>query len=697
MKRHKPPAFDSLEHIAAAAADVIRPPDRLTVPEAAEKHRQLKNEGGGYVGDFKFDKTPYMVEPGEVLTSHEYTAMVFVGPAQSGKTELFPSWIVHSVVCDPADMMLVSPTKDAARYFSKTRLARLHRDTPIMKEFLLPGRNSQNVFDVRYKNGMFLSISHPSVAELRGKPIPRLWLTDYDAMPENVDGEGAPFDLARVRARTFRRFGMCVAESSPGRDVLDPRWIGSTKHEAEPTSGILSLYNRGDRRRWYWKCPHCFEPFEPDFKHLDYPDEGDDVFRAENAVMNCPHCYVPIKHQQKYQLNLTGRWIKDGQRWNKDGTITGAPLRSDIASFWLKGVAAAFADWSELVMKYIKASDEFDKTGSEEALRATVNADRGEPYTPKALEAARLPEELKNRAEDWGGTQRDPVVPDGVRYLVATVDVQKHAFVCHVHGFGVGGDVWLVDMFKIRKSERVDESGDHELIDPAAYPEDWNLLIDQVIRKTYPLADDSGRHMQIKLTGCDSGGREGVTTNAYGFWRHLRDAEGLAGQSLHNRFQLLKGEPSKTAPRYKRYFPDAQKKDRMAASRGDVPVGFINSNLQKDTVFAMLGRTEPNGGMIHFPVWAEDWLYMQLTAEVRTPKGWENTGSKRNESFDLLYYAVSLGLDARIKAETIDWDEPPGWANVWDKNDMVISGPDKAGFSGKRSRRSLKELGESMA
>ena len=27
--------------------------------------------------------------------------------------------------------------------------------------------------------------------------------------------------------------------------------------------GILSLYNRGDRRRWYWPCPHCGEYFQP--------------------------------------------------------------------------------------------------------------------------------------------------------------------------------------------------------------------------------------------------------------------------------------------------------------------------------------------------------------------------------------------------------------------------------------------------
>ena len=31
-------------------------------------------------------------------------------------------------------------------------------------------------------------------------------------------------------------------------------WIPESLHEAPPTRGILSLYNGGDRRRWYWRC-----------------------------------------------------------------------------------------------------------------------------------------------------------------------------------------------------------------------------------------------------------------------------------------------------------------------------------------------------------------------------------------------------------------------------------------------------------
>ena len=45
--------------------------------------------------------------------------------------------------------------------------------------------------------------------------LPRVLLTDYDRMPDDVDGEGSPFDLARGRTRTFGSRAYVVAESSP--------------------------------------------------------------------------------------------------------------------------------------------------------------------------------------------------------------------------------------------------------------------------------------------------------------------------------------------------------------------------------------------------------------------------------------------------------------------------------------------------
>lgn len=668
--------YQTLQQIVEDTAVMVRPPERLTVPEAAEKYRKL-NIPGAYVGPWQNDVTPYCVEPMEVLTSHEFTGMIFCGPAQSAKTDMCLNWIAHTAICDPSDMMLIQTSQATARDFSKRRLDRLYRHSPEVGNKLIPGRNNQNIFDTRFKAGWMLTLSWPTINELSGKPIPRLWLTDYDRMDQDVDGEGSPFDLARKRATTFRRFGMTVAESSPGFVVENPKYIIQTPHEAPPTPGILALYNRGDRRRYYWKCISCKEAFEPDFSLLSWPESKDDMEAAEQVVMNCPKCGQIYSHDPnkdgpgKIEMNIAGRWIKDGMFWMANGTIMGDGIRSDIASFWLKGPAAAFSDWKGMVLNYRKAMTEFETTGDEGALKVTTNTDQGLPYIPKGIDGDRLPEDIKDRAMDYG----EKIVPEGVRFLLASIDIQKNRFVVQVHGFGKDKDVWVIDRFDVKKSTRIDpDTNEHYWISPGSYIEDWYLLVDAILMKTYQCAGDSKRWMQIKFTVCDSGGREGVTAKAYDFWRWLRDKH---DHNLHRRFMLLKGSNFKTAPRVAVSYPDSSRKDRRAGARGEVPVLMLNTDVIKDQVNKMLDRIDPNGGMINFPHWLPDSFYTELTAEHRTPKGWVNPRNHRNESWDLLCYAIAGSICPTIHIEHINWDKPPSWAETWDKNDLISTDGNK--------------------
>ena len=671
-------SFRTLEDMIVATAEAVRPPERLTVAEAAEKYRYINNPGS-YVGKFKNSLTPYLVQPMEMLTSLDYTGMVFVGPAQSGKSDMSLNWQTYTVVCDPADFMHIDKSQGSARDWYQRRVEKLHRDTAAVKERLMPGTHHQSTYSTRYTSGMLYTLSWPTVNELSGKPVGRLWLADYDRMDEDVGGEGSPYDLAVQRMKSFKRFGMCAAESSPSRVITNSRWMPQTPHQAPPTTGILALYNRGDRRRWYWPCLQCGVPFEPDFKLFDWPQSDDLLESAEKVVMKCPHCdhkYREHHHEQsntpgKNGMNQRGFWLKDGQKVDPEsGEIVGTAIRSRTASFWLKGPAAAFADWTDMTLKYLKAVQEFENTGSEEALKTTTNTDQGDPYLPAGIEAERLPEELKARAQDLG----DKVVPEGVRFLVATVDVQggtrSGRFECQVHGIMAHGDIVPIDRFKIRKSARLDEDDDPLPLMPGGYVEDWHLLVDKVLLQTYPLGDDSGRTMQVRMMAVDSGGADGVTANAYEFYRQLRKD----GRNLHRRVQLLKGEPRDTAPLVRIDYPDAERKDRRAQARGEVPVMFICSNKIKDMVNNMLNRTDPGGGMVYFPDWLPDWWYVELTAETKTANGWKNPGKQRNEAWDLLCYAVALCYSSKIRLQHIDWNDPPAWAAEWDANDLVAQG-----------------------
>lgn len=118
----------------------------------------------------------------------------------------------------------------------------------------------------------------------------------------------------------------------------------------------------------------------------------------------------------------------------------------------------------------------------------------------------RKSELLEQRAEEVPKRS----VPDGVQFLTATVDVQagrNRRFVVQITGYGSMGERWIVDRYNIRHSLRCDGNGESIQVDPASYPEDWDLLLTDVFDKTWPLAADPSKGMRLMSMAVDSGGR----------------------------------------------------------------------------------------------------------------------------------------------------------------------------------------------
>lgn len=663
--------YKSLGSVVVDLAEGFRPPERLTVSMAAAEYVMLNNPGA-YVGPWLNSTTWYMVKPMDTFTSRQKKGIIFVGPAQAGKTQaLLLNAVAYSIRVDPMDTLLFCPTQSAARDFSIRRIDRMHQHSPEIGKMLSSSADADNKFDKHYTNGMLLTLAWPTVTELAGRPVGRVLMTDYDRMPEDVGGDGSPYDLASKRTTTFGSFAMCLAESTPSREITDPKWIRRTPHEAPPTTGILALYNRGDRQRRYWPCVHCNKYFEPKFEMLVYDQCENIADTADTTMLQCPHCEEKIHPDQRNEMDMFGIWLEDGQFIDDRGMVQGPSLRSDIASFWMNGIVAAFVTWPRLMQLYLTAYEEFDRTGSQEALKKFFNNDMGEPYIPQGLEDERLPEVLKARSEDCLG---DLVVPENTRFLVACVDVQKNMFAVHVFGIqpGVPFDVVMVDRFFIRKSLRTDEHGDKYMVRPGRFLEDWDLIVEEVMKKSYPLGDASGRKMQIKQTVCDSGGEAGVTTNAYNFYRRLRyDNEHPELREFAGRFHLVKGDNKPGVPRTRITFPDSNRRDKLAVARGDVPVLMLGSNELKDVLANRLGQTEPTKGMIRFPKWLPDEVYAELCVEFRDSKGWHNPNSHRNEAWDLTYYCLGACVSQLLRIDFIDWAHPPTWAGEWDVNTLV--------------------------
>lgn len=670
-----------------SAYAAFRPPHRISVSQGAERSLVIK-QTGGTSAPWSASETPYMCAAIDLLASRRHEAVCFVGPARCGKTEgLITGWMTHNVVNDPGDMAIIHMSQEKAREFSRTTVDRAIRNSPDLAALKSSNAHADNTFDKSFKHGMWLKIAWPTVSNLSGSTYRYVALTDYDRMPDDVGGEGAPFPLALKRTQTFLSRGMAMVESSPGRDIEDPNWTPATPHEAPPVRGVLGIYNVSDRRRWYWKCPDCREWFEaaPGVGLFNLPPEEQllDIVRSENldklashhALITCPHCGSMHDQSHRKMLNAGGIWLLDGTTIDRDDQIHGTPLVSSVAGFWLGGVAAAFQPWKSILLRHLQGLQQYALNGSEETLKNAVNVDQGAPYMSMILkEAARGADSPLSRT--MVEIERY-VVPAETRYLTASVDVQggtTSRFIVQVQAHGPHFETWLVDRYEIKESKREGIGSEFAPIDPARYTEDWDILTERVVRSTYRTPTD-GVELRIKMVAVDSGGEDGVTAQAYAWYRRLRR------EKMHRRVMLVKGASTPKAPVIKESWVG----NRNGKEKGDVPVYLLNPNLLKDAVSAGINRATPGPGYHHFPTpkgpknpkgWLSASFFDELNAEVRGKNGTWVQIRKRNESLDLCCYnraaSLRLGVD-KIK----DWDKAPAWARPLAENSEVMLSEDR--------------------
>ncbi len=656
------PDFARPEAALRRSLAALRPPARVTVAQAAERHRRL--DTAAYRGPWRNEVAPYMVEPMTMLTSRRFTAAVFVGPARSSKTDsMIINPILHGGICNPRNMLIVHINKDSARDFSLEKVTPMIQACPELRRRQILDRGGDNIFDKRFAGGMRLSIGWPVVGKLSARDLPFVAFTDYDRMDDDIGEEGQPFALGRKRTQTFGSLGMTVAESSPGRPILDEGWAPKTPHEAPPTTGILSLYNRGTRGRYYWVCPQCNEEFEPTFDRLRWQEKAPAGEAAAAVTMACPHgCVIDPDRRNDLNQPASGAHWKHETDKGKLVRIDDERVRStDIVSFWMQGPVACFQAWPELVLRYLEGLEHFEKTGDESAVKATINLDQGRPYLPRSRGEAGALSEERLRANAVRGMAG--VAPASARFITIQVDVQANRFVVQVDAWGEGLERWLIDRFDLHIPPD-DAPGDGKrALDPARYAEDWDVLLplkDRII----PVGE-TGYGLRPVVVTVDLHGAPGVTDRAYGFWRKCKKL------GFGVRFRLTRGAGGLRQKRATLGFPEAAHAGRKTVAR-DIPIITIATDRLKDEIAAALTRDEPGPGAYHLYESLDPTVFSELSAERRTEKGWERkAGGRRNEALDLAVYGKAAMIV--LKGERIEWTKPPAWAAPVHENSLGVA------------------------
>ncbi len=596
--------------IAAAAAEELEPPRRRSVGACALAHRVLDNPGGGYSGPWTFERAPWTEEPMTALSSGVFDLVVIVGSSQVAKSEVGLNWLMWTIVDEPANFIMLHPTKDMMRDFVVTRIDPMIRLSPEMRRLQLPDRSADNIFSKQFR-GCNLWFAWPVPEQLSARPAPRWCQDDSDRIPEDIDGQGSADELLGARQTTFEGRDVGLKLSSPSR--------GKGR-------GIEADYQSGTRKTWRWPCPHCGEYFEPATEQLDFKRDGTPGEARLSARLVCPTNGCVIEHREKRAMNARGRWAGPHQAVSADGAVTGPEIATSTASYRFHGLIG-FASWGKLAQRWRKAELAWDMRQDEAPLRTFHNTGLGENYTPLVDDEEPIAvEELVERRD--GSVHRLGEVPREAVCLTASIDVQGNRFEISVWAWMPGLECSLVDRFAIL------ETGDGRTkIDPGRHPEHWGVLLERVIWRRYPVAGAAGVEVPIVNTAIDTGGQRGVSDAATKFWYTARRA-GVPDECV----TLIKGGNNPNAKLASKTYIEVDRQGRPK-KRG-AALWVLNVNRWKDILDARLKRRAPGPGFINLPLGLPDEYLDELTAEEKQGAFWVKV-RPRNETTDLYVYAAA--------------------------------------------------------
>lgn len=589
--------------VAALIRQYLQPRDSLTVDDWADRYRILAGETSAEPGPWRTDRTPYLRQIMQDLSDDSpFEEVVLQFGTQLGKSESGLNWLGYCIDHDPGPMMLILPTVDIAKRFSKQRLAPMIRETPGLRSRIRESRarDSGNTTLVKeFPGGLLVVTGANSAAGLASMPSRILYADEVDDYPDDVDGQGEPLGLATARQDTFSR---------------RRRLLSSSPKRPPGFSTIEQRFNAGSRFRYFVPCPHCGA-----HQVLEWGGEtahglkwtGGDPASAHYV---CRHCGAVIEEHHKAAMLAGGEWRAE----DPDAKVRSYHLSSLYSPLgWLS--------WSSIVREFLDAKAALED-GQPTKMKTWVNTRLAKTW---AEPGARLQRHaLIERAGQSRYRQRE--VPEFACVLTAGVDVQDNRLEASVYAWGPGDEVALVE---------------HAVIhgDPAS-PELWRRL-DAQLATRYRHA--RGGTLGVEAVAIDTGGH--FTHTVYGYVRERSPGRRIEADGMIwiQRVFAIKGQDRPGLPvKGKASAVDVNFRGKVAP-RG-VQLWAVGTNTAKDWWYARLRSERPGPGFVHVPSdIGEEWAE-QMTAEsrvqARTARGvrmvWKLPGGKRNEAWDCAVYAL---------------------------------------------------------
>jgi phage terminase large subunit GpA-like protein len=635
-------ALEELDRrLLVARQAVLRPPPRMSLPDWADKYRQLSTSSGAVGGQWQTNRVEVARGPMMSVTEPGVRRITAMTSTQTLKTSFLENVIGYFAHLDPAPMLLLQPKDESVDAFSKERLTPMVKSSPVLRDLMgdEKSRDNDNTMKFRRFPGGFLALaSAGSPTNLAMRAIRIVLMDEIDKYEPTKEGD--PILLAEERMATFSTSSLSIR-------VCSPTW--------EETSRVYRSYLEGDQRKPYVACPHCGHEQTLDFfTHVHWAKDTDGQHYPDTAHIHCESCGAEWSEAERMRLCTTKGSIKHYQtkpficcgvkqnpmetrKWDWDETHQvgyaccetcgkrAVPNRH--ASFTASKLLSPFTTIVELVEKWLDSKDD------PESKQVFINTQLGAPYR------AQISREIKGH---WLAERRENYeadVPMGVVVMTAGIDVQTGSaetggrLEIEVVGWGLGEESWSI--------------AHHVIHGDPALPSTWKALDDYLLQ---PWSHQGGFDMAIMAACIDSGG--GYTQDVYSFAR----------RRIGRNVWAIKGASDRSSQWSPIWPPTSAEAKRKRFRTGYKPI-MLGVNSAKESIRQRLLVETEGPGFCHFPVDRPEGWFDQLTSEnllvirqagVNTRR-WVLQKGKANEALDCRVYAYAAlhGLyhSRRLKLE----------------------------------------------
>jgi phage terminase large subunit GpA-like protein len=589
-----------------------RPDPLLTVSQWADRNRILSPVLAGEPGPWRTSRTPYLREIMDCLSpASPVETVILAKGSQIGGTEAANNFLGYVVDQIPGPILVVLPTTETAKRWSKQRFAHVIDSTPCLRGKIAEARSRDSgntVLLKEFTGGMAIITGANSAVGLRSMPARYTIFDEIDAYPADVDGEGDPVALAEKRSVNFRR--------RKSLKISTPTIRGLSRIDKE--------YAASDQRRYFVPCPFCQHFQALKFAQLEYePKDAPQhvAYRCENG-----DCGQLIDERWKTQMLEQGAWVPTAD--HPDLAKIGFPA-SQLAEFAVPPEERAtgyhlsalyspvgWLSWLDICIAWVKSQND------PALLKVFVNTVLGEVWQDRG------------ESPDWQRlvSLREPypvgTVPQGGLFLVAGGDVQADRIEVEIVAWGRQRESWSVEYLVL--------PGD------TSTPLPWAML-GKELEKEWPHA--SGATMPIMALAIDTGFRPQM---AYDFaLRYPQPAHGQAGSRIYTPRTVV---PVKGGDDFYKLIAHVSATD-AARKRKGLKIVTVGTAWAKQDLYDHLRANPPTApgepfppGYCHFPQDYEREFFRGLCSERRVIRQngeieWVKDPAVRNEPLDCRVYA----------------------------------------------------------